>query len=268
MANWNKFNRRGNVSDRRGISGGSIGIVGAILVLGLTYLTGGDVLNTAINLGADQLQQPNITEDERLAFEGLDEYEEFTGLVLGSIDNYWQLQLPNYAPPTLVLFRNSTQSSCGGASSLSGPHYCPIDNTIYLDETFFNDLEAKFGARGGDVAEAYVIAHEVGHHVQNIQNNLGTSRSNSESIEVELTADCYAGLWAGSIADLGVFEDGEITEAVDAAAAVGDDNIQKRTQGTVHPESWTHGSSEQRKRAFTLGYQNSNNPNICQQMII
>ena len=265
MAKWNKIERRGNVVDRRGIKGaGGVGIVGAILILGFTYLTGGDVLNTALDLGTQQLQSGNnLTSEERSAFEGLDEYEEFSAAVLGSLDNYWQSELPDYIPPTLVLFRGSTNSSCGGASSLSGPHYCPLDSTIYLDETFFQDLETRYGARGGDVAEAYVIAHEVGHHVQNLQGQLSNRESNEASIAVELTADCYAGAWAGSIASDGVFEEGEIIEALDAAAAVGDDNIQQRTSGTIRPESWTHGSSVERRNAFTLGYQNPTDPEVC-----
>jgi uncharacterized protein len=263
MANWQKITSRGKVDDRRGVSGGGIGIIGVIAVLGLTYLTGGDVLSTLLQLGTQELARPQLTDEQLAEFAGLDAYEEFSATVLGSIDDYWQTQLPAYVEPQLVLFRGRTSSACGGASSLSGPHYCPVDNTIYLDETFFEELTNRFGARGGDVAQAYVIAHEVGHHVQNISGGLSANRSNTESIETELTADCYAGAWAGSIADDGVFAEGEIIEALDAASAVGDDNIQSRTSGTVRPESWTHGSSEQRKTAFTLGYQNPDNPNIC-----
>jgi len=144
------------------------------------------------------------------------------------------------------------------------PHYCPADETIYLDETFFDELQSRFGARGGDVAEAYVIAHEVGHHVQTV---LGTSRDvrtaqsrnpsekNALSIKQELQADCYAGLWAHSLRGQGIFDDGEIVEAIDAAEAVGDDHIQETVQGHVHPESWTHGSSDDRKKWFLRGYE-------------
>jgi predicted metalloprotease len=127
-----------------------------------------------------------------------------------------------------------------------------LDNTIYLDETFFAELSVNLGAKGGDVAEAYVIAHEVGHHVQNIT---GTLAKADDSVQTELQADCYAGAWAGSLRDTGVFELNEITEAMDAAAAVGDDNIQEKTQREVHPESWTHGSSDARVQAFTTGYE-------------
>lgn len=135
--------------------------------------------------------------------------------------------------PTLVLFRDSTQSACGGASSVVGPHYCPLDETIYLDETFFDELAARFGAQGGDVAEAYVIAHEVGHHVQNViglmdevrraqQDSDSQAAANELSMAMELQADCYAGIWAYSLRDAGVFGPGEIDEAIDAAEAVGD----------------------------------------------
>lgn len=263
MANWKNLSNLGNVVDRRGIGGG-VGIIGILLAVGLTYLTGGDVLSTLFQLGINEVQHGQLTTEERAQFEGFDEYEEFSALVLGSVDQYWSDQNVTYSPPTLVLFRGQTTSACGGASSYSGPHYCPIDQTIYLDETFFDQLTSRYGARGGDVAEAYVIAHEVGHHVQNLNNQLGNRQTNEQSVNVELTADCYAGLWAGSIADQNIFEPNEIIEAIDAAGAVGDDNIQQRSSGTIMPESWTHGSSEQRKTAFLTGYENPNNANVCE----
>ncbi len=265
MANWDKISRRGNVQDRRAMGGAGIGITGILLVLGLTWLTGGDVVSTLLELGTQELSQNTVSTEEAAQYAGLDDYEDFASLALGSIDDYWNINYSNYRQPTLVLFRGRTNSDCGGASSYSGPHYCPIDQTIYLDETFFQELTDRFGARGGDVAQAYVIAHEVGHHIQNLQGDLSNRNNNEQSIAVELTADCYAGLWAGSIADDGVFEDGEIIEAIDAAAAVGDDNIQNRTQGTINPETWTHGSSVDRKEAFTRGYNNPDNPEICRQ---
>ena len=267
MANWNKLGTRGRVRDMRGISGGTAaggGIVGLILLVGVTYFSGGDPLAAVLEnpeVAQSALQQvtgsqsSGLTDAEAQQFAGEDSYEVFVSTVLGSTNEYWRTQLGNYREPTLVLFRGSTRSGCGGAVSYTGPHYCPADNTIYLDETFFEELETKLGARGGDVAEAYVIAHEVGHHVQNITGQLGGRRTNEASVAVELTADCYAGLWANSIRDQGVFEPGEIAEAQNAAEAVGDDSIQKRTSGVVQPESWTHGSSEQRLAAFNLGYE-------------
>jgi len=262
MANWNRFTRQGNVVDRRGMGAGGLGLVGTILVVGLGLFFGADPLalltelerQGALTTGAPQ----NAAE-----FEGVDDYEKFAGLVLGSLDAYWEGRVEEYAPATLVLFRDRTSSSCGGAYDVAGPHYCPPDQTIYLDERFFEQLKAEYGAEGGDVAEAYVIAHEAGHHIQNLLGMLSGNESAEASVQTELTADCLAGAWLGSIADQGVYEQDEITEALDAASAVGDDNIQARTQGTVQPETWTHGSSEARQRAVLLGYQNSADPSSC-----
>jgi predicted metalloprotease len=158
----------------------------------------------------------------------------------------------DYAEPRLVLFRGLTQSACGGADARSGPHYCSLDRTIYLDETFFDEMRRRFGVASGDVAQAYVIAHEVGHHAQEQMGILARSQK-GESVEVELQADCFAGLWAYSIRDLGVFEPGELQEALDLAAAVGDDRVQRATTGRVREETWTHGSSEQRVAWFSRG---------------
>lgn len=192
-------------------------------------------------------------------FEGEDSYEVFASKVLGSSNDMWsQVFTQNgltYQKPKLVLFRVGTQSACGGADSRVGPHYCPLDQTIYLDELFFDDLKNRFGTEGGDVAEAYVIAHEVGHHVQQELDSLDVVDSNEESVQLELQADCFAGLWVYSIRDLGVFEPGEIREAIDAAAAVGDDRIQSKATGRANPESWTHGSSADRVNAFNKGYE-------------
>ena len=163
----------------------------------------------------------------------------------------------NYIPPKLVLFRTATESGCGPATSEVGPHYCPLDQTIYLDETFFDELTKRFGAKGGDVAQAYVIAHEVGHHAQNglgIMDQMKNNPTNATSIKLEMQADCYAGLWANSIKDQGVLMPGEIGEAMDVAAAVGDDRIQKKVTGYINPETWTHGSSQQRVAWFNNGY--------------
>jgi predicted metalloprotease len=187
----------------------------------------------------------------------------FVSTVLGSVNDTWENVFAQnnltYEEPKLVLFRGSTQSSCGGAVDYVGPHYCPEDETIYLDETFFDELTTRLGAQGGDVAEAYVIAHEVGHHAQNelgIFDRAGSS--NEDSIRLELQADCFAGLWAYSIKDLGVLEQNEINEAIDAARSVGDDRIQAQTTGRVNPEKWTHGSSAQRTQAFNTGFSSGN----------
>jgi uncharacterized protein len=268
MAIWDKINSRGNVEDRRmvpGVGAGSLGLTGIAIVVAITLLTGGSATDVINNLQGVQIGSPTQNIDTK-AFEGKDSYENFVSTILGSLNDVWSPAITaavgSYTPPKLVLFRGNTQSACGGAQSVSGPHYCPVDQTIYLDETFFEELQTRFGAKGGDVAEAYVIAHEVGHHAQNqlgIMNQLerlkNGSNNNQLSVRLELQADCFAGLWAYSLKDKGVFEQGEILEAIDAASAVGDDRIQKRTTGETHPESWTHGSSADRTAWFNKGYE-------------
>lgn len=263
MANWKKIQHRGNVTDRR-MSGGAVlggGITTVILLMGVTYLMGGNPLEVLLETDPEVFMQTQSSEDSS-QFEGVDEYELFVSTVLGSTDEFWETEFRKidreYTEPELVLFRGRTTSSCGGASSVSGPHYCPADSTIYLDETFFTQLQTKLGATGGDVAEAYVIAHEVGHHVQNELNLLGNRTSNAASVQTELQADCLAGAWMGSLKDQGIFEKNEIFEAIDAAEAVGDDNIQQRVEGEIQPESWTHGSSQERRAYFETGYQTTN----------
>ncbi|MDQ3076499.1 MAG: zinc metallopeptidase [bacterium] len=262
MALWDKLGSRGNVDDRRsmgpvGAIGGGLGLTGIVIAVLFSYLSGGDVTDVLTQLPALQVQEQstyNATD-----FEGADSYEVFASTVLGSNNDMWDKIFASnnstYTPPILVLFRGSTQTGCGTADSSVGPFYCPLDEKIYLDETFFEELQTRFGAQGGDVAEAYVIAHEVGHHVQNLTGVLDQRQSNEDSVRTELQADCYAGLWAYSIKGLGVFEQNEILEAIDAAAAVGDDRIQKSVTGRVNPETWTHGSSEQRVQWFNRGYE-------------
>lgn len=262
MALWDKITSRGKVEDRRSFGpaqvGGGLGLTGLAIYAVITLLSGGSVTDVLNGLQETQIQTgQNYNAKD---FEGADSYEVFASTVLGSTTDMWSKVFADnnktYEPPKLVLFRGSTQSACGGAMSQSGPHYCPTDQTIYLDETFFEELQSQFKAKGGDVAEAYVIAHEVGHHAQNqlgIFDEVNQS-SNTNSIKIELEADCFAGLWAYSIKDMGVFMPGEINEAIDAAAAVGDDSIQKNTTGSVHPETWTHGSSSERVSWFNKGY--------------
>ncbi len=268
MAFWDKISSRGNVEDRRGFGptaiGGGLGLGGLAIILLLNYLNGGNIGDVLEQLPAEiptQTQQLS-TQD----FEGADSYEVFASTVLGSTNDYWTKTFEQnnltYTPPKLVLFRGATQGGCGVSSSEVGPHYCPRDSTIYLDETFFDELQARFKAQGGDVAEAYVLAHEVGHHAQNllgiidnVNNNLTSRNQNDLSVKQELQADCFAGLWAYSIKDLGVFEPNEINEALNAAAAIGDDRIQATIEGRITPENWTHGSSEQRVQWFNRGFE-------------
>ena len=192
------------------------------------------------------------------------------------VERFWEKELPDqagvdYSPAQMQIFSGSTTSGCGTASSAMGPFYCPADTNVYIDSTFFADmLEGQLGAQGGDFAEAYVVAHEYGHHVQDLLGTMAKAQSRetgptSPSVRLELQADCYAGLWAhnattvedsdGNVVITGLTED-DIRRAIDAATAVGDDRIQQRTQGRVNEEQWTHGSAEERVRWFMTGYQN------------
>lgn len=261
MAMWDKLSSRGNVDDRRSLGPaavGGLGLGGVALYLLANVLLGGEIDVGQVLQQVEQVQTASPQNFDGSAFEGEDEYEVFASTVLGSNNQLWERVFSEnnreYSPPTLVLFRTATTSSCGSATSQVGPHYCPLDSTIYLDETFFDELQTRFGAQGGDVAEAYVIAHEVAHHVQSRLGILEQA-GQQDSVQIELQADCLAGVWAYSIRDLGVLSPGEITEAMDAAAAVGDDRIQERVTGQINPESWTHGSSEARVTAFTQGYE-------------
>lgn len=275
MARWDNIGSRGNVEDRRGLGGGAAlagggGVLAIVLTLALNYFgisvpqsTVEDILGQVQQLQSQQVSQA----DQPAEFRGEDDYELFASRVVGSSNDVWKEVFARngrtYDEPRLVLFRGVTRSGCGLASSQTGPHYCPADDTIYLDETFFAELGRRFGSNTGEVAQAYVIAHEVGHHVQNQLGSLSSAdRSNEHSVALELQADCYAGVWAYSQKQNNIFGDGEIEQAMSAAAAVGDDNIQQTIEGRVTPENWTHGSSEQRVEALTTGYR-TGDPGQC-----
>jgi len=197
-----------------------------------------------------------------------DEMKQFVGVVLAETENVWngifQQEGRQYPEPKLVMFSRQIRSACGQASSATGPFYCPGDSKIYLDTSFFQTLERQFDA-SGDFAKAYVIAHEVGHHVQNVigvlpkfnqlRRSMSKAESNQMSIRVELQADCFAGIWAHFTDQKGLLEKGDLEEALNAATQIGDDAIQKRTQGYVVPESFNHGTSEQRRAWFYRGFE-------------
>ena len=274
---WRKLERRGNVQDRRrrpgraatGAIGGGLGVI--VIIVAMLFSGGnvdiGDVLGQLDTAGSGSQQPPAELTAEEVG------YADFAGAVLGDLDAVWdsiftaaELQYP---PPTMVLFRGFTESGCGGASEQIGPHYCPLDSTIYIDETFFDEvLERRLDAPGGDFAEAYVMAHEVGHHVQNAlgisddvraEQRANPEEANELSVKLELQADCFAGIWAHTLAERGgVLDAGDIREALEAAAAVGDDRIQEKTTGMINEETWTHGSSEDRVAWFTTGYETGN----------
>ncbi len=282
---WRRLETSENVEDRRGTGravaagAGGLGIIGVLIAL---LFSGGSGADGAFGGIGDLLTQmqggsaPAQPTEQAAEFQGIDESEDFVRRVLGSTETVWSEVFAaagqRYEPAILVLFDAPTPSACGGARSDVGPHYCPLDTTVYIDLSFFAELERRFGASSGDFAQAYVIAHEIGHHVQHeldimdevqrLQRS-SPSEANDLSVRLELQADCLAGVWANAIWQReNILEPGDIEEALSAAAAVGDDRIQAATTGRITPESWTHGSSEQRVRWFNEGY-GSGDPNAC-----
>lgn len=264
-----------NIEDRRGggmrrggiaVGGGGIGL---IIIVVLAILCGKDPRQLLQQLPTDQGgTRPQQQQGQPGQPGQEDDTTKFVRKILGSTEDAWKGILSQeklqYREPTLVLFTGAVQSACGQAGSSSGPFYCPGDQKLYLDTDFFRELKTEFGAPG-DFAQAYVIAHEVGHHVQNLVGtmdkvNQAQSRSsevqaNQLSVRLELQADCYAGIWAKSAQSRGQVEPGDYEEALKAASGVGDDNIQRRSQGYVVPESFTHGSAADRMKWFTRGFQ-------------
>jgi len=296
---WKGRRRSSNIEDRRGMGmggmrfpgglggglgggmgrgrmrGGGLGIGGIIILFIIAWLLGINPL--ALLSGGDPGTGTGGYVDEQTAGGSFsspqeEELKEFVAVVLADTEETWNRILPEigaeYREPKLVLFSGGAQSGCGFAQSAVGPFYCPADEKVYLDLTFFDELSRRFGAPG-DFAQAYVIAHEVGHHVQTVlgieeqvrQARAGMSQSDSNalSVRVELQADCFAGVWANRAhQERGLLEPGDIEEALGAASAVGDDTLQKQAGGRVVPDSFTHGSAEQRARWFETGYRSGN----------
>lgn len=286
------FNRRSRldtsqVEDRRGrrttgktvaLGGGGLGLVVMLVV----FLLGGnpaDVINMMEQAPVSSTQNQNIdiaTVDESCET-GADANERQDCGVVGfvnSIQAFWTDEFARhgseYRQAKTVLFTEATEAACGYASAAMGPFYCPRDQTVYLDLNFFNQLIERLGAQGGPFAEGYVLAHEYGHHIQNLtgvlQQNSGATGPQSVAVQIELQADCLAGVWAHHATETGYLTqvtEEDIAQALDAAAAVGDDHIQRQTQGRVSPESWTHGSSAQRQEALMAGLQ-SGDLSACQ----
>ena len=262
---WIGGRQSSNVDDRRGIGAGGIAVGGGILgaiVLVLQLLLGGG----SGEEGQIPIQIPGQTQEMSAEEKAEDDKRaEFVKVVLGYTEDVWKQLMTQYQEPTLVLFRGSVQSACGSASSASGPFYCPGDNQVYIDLSFYQELGQRFSAPG-DFAMAYVIAHEVGHHIQKL---LGTSDKmarlrqqvsreeyNKYSVMLELQADFLAGVWAHHAQRMmNILEEGDIEEALNAANAIGDDRLQKESQGYVVPESFTHGTSQQRIFWFKKGFQ-------------
>lgn len=262
--------RSGNVEDRRGLGGGAVvgGGLGTLIIAAIIFFLGGDpssILSSG-NAGSNtsSTEQRDLTPDEL-------KIREFVQMITAENEETWtKIFAENgmkYSPAKVVLFESTTQSGCGTAQSAMGPFYCPADHKVYMDMSFFKELQSRFGAKVTEFTIAYVMAHEMGHHVQNLlgvleetnkartSGNYSEAQLNKVSVATELQADFYAGVWAKQTDSREHFlEPGDIDAAINAAEAVGDDNIQKRSQGYVNQESFTHGSSAQRKEWFMKGY--------------
>jgi uncharacterized protein len=282
---WRGRRQSDNIEDRQGSSGGfrtgpgfripiggggrggGLGFGGIVVVLILCWITGINPL-TLLSGGDMGSFESGTQQGTNTASPANDEMKAFVRTVLAETEDTWsQVFKANgstYEDPTLVFFSSRVQSACGTASSASGPFYCPSDRKVYLDTTFFDELKQRFNA-SGDFAQAYVVAHEVGHHVQNLlgilpkfnqaRQNVSEEEANRMSVRIELQADCFAGVWAKSTDQRGLLEAGDIDEALNAAQQIGDDTLQKRSQGYVVPDSFNHGTSEQRMRWFQRGFQ-------------
>ncbi len=268
---WKGRRQSDNVEDRRGMStkGKAIaggGLLGIVILLLNAFGGENAKMITPLLEQMNQGQQTEQVQERQLTAEEM-ELGDFAKTVFADTEDIWnkiyaENNLGDYEEPGMVLFSGSVQTACGGASSASGPFYCPADKKVYMDLTFFEELRTRFGAKGGDFAIAYVIAHEVGHHVQTLMGTSGKVRQlqqqkskvegNRLSVCLELQADFYAGLWAHY--NKKYLESGDIEEALSAAHAVGDDAIQSKMQGHVVPDSFTHGTSEQRMKWFMKGY--------------
>jgi predicted metalloprotease len=258
------------------IGGGGLGIAGLVIYLLLNALSGGG-LGQLGNLDGETVGpgsgSTELSQDCRTGEDANQRQDCRIVADVNSIQAFWrgafQASDREYRPAQTVFYTDSVETGCGYADSQVGPFYCPRDTNVYIDLGFFDELQSRFGAEGGPFAEAYVLAHEYGHHVQDLLGTLSRAQEGSGaeggSVRTELQADCYAGVWANHAVESGLIEDvtqADINSGLDAAGAVGDDRIQERTQGQVNPESWTHGSSEQRRRWFSRGYE-SGQTNRC-----
>ena len=271
---WRGERESDNVEDRRGMSMsrgvkvGGIGGLGLVAVVVISMFLGVDP--TALLQGISDMQNSSVSVDRRIGSPAAnDDMRKFVSVVLAETEDVWGAAFrrsgSTYQEPKLVLFSGAVESACGMAGSATGPFYCPGDQKVYLDLSFFEEMRSRFGV-SGDFAQAYVIAHEVGHHVQNLAGILGkvsklqarSSRTakNRLSVMMELQADCLSGVWAHQAnKNRHILEPGDIEEGLNAASAIGDDRIQKRSQGYVVPDAFTHGSAEQRVRWFKAGFE-------------
>ncbi|AJJ20197.1 MULTISPECIES: KPN_02809 family neutral zinc metallopeptidase [Yersinia] len=281
---WQGRRESDNVEDRRGdASGGGggfrppIGGKGGIVILIVVLVAGyyGLDLTPLLNGGDPMSQTQTQPRSPSSVSTKDDQYAKFTSVVLADTEDAWkpifQKMGRTYQEPKLVMYRGATRTGCGTGQSVMGPFYCPADSTVYIDLSFYEDMKNKLGA-GGDFAQAYVIAHEVGHHVQHLmgidtkvrqqQQGASQAEANRLSVKMELQADCFAGVWGKAMEDQQVLEVGDLQAALNAAQAIGDDRLQQQRQGRVVPDSFTHGTSQQRYTWFKRGF-DSGDPNSC-----
>ncbi|MBJ7446363.1 MAG: neutral zinc metallopeptidase [Brevundimonas sp.] len=273
---WQGGRRGGNIEDRRGMGGGiaagGLGL-GGVVIVGLIYLfTGQDVSGVlqTVEQGQGSSQQGQVGSPE-------DQAGAFVDVIGANIDDVWRTKIEGYQPPTVVLYEGGTGTACGTGQAAMGPFYCPADQQVYLDLSFWQELETSLGASGAEFARAYVIAHEYGHHVQTLtgtsqqvqraqQQARGQAEANRYSVALELQADCYAGMWARNASAVSngqvAVEAGDLEEGMRTAAAIGDDNLQRRSGRAVQPDGFTHGSSAQRVAALRRGYE-AGDPSAC-----
>lgn len=269
---WRGGRSGGNIEDRRGMGAagvGGLGVGGVILALIGYFVFGVDPSTT---LGVVQGAGPQVEQQAGVRGGPEDEAGRFVDVVATNVDDVWRTQMPGYEPPAaIVLYDRATGTGCGMGQSAMGPFYCPADRKVYLDLSFWQDLEGQLGA-GGEAARAYVVAHEIGHHVQTLTGasdrarRMGAQGAESGSVRLELQADCYAGVWAAHAAAVSngqvALSPSDLEDGLRAAAAVGDDTLQRRSRGQVVPDAFTHGSSEQRMRWFRRGAE-TGDPAAC-----
>ena len=273
-----------NIEDRRGqgglpIGGGGLGLGGILVVLAISYFTG---INPAVLLGGAEVMTRathggSAPQSASAPVDSNDPMRQFLSRVMGGTEAVWAQVLPQqtgvqYTPATLVIYDGATRSGCGGARSAMGPFYCPLDKKVYLDTSFFRDMQTKYGG-GGDFAYAYVVAHEIGHHVQDLlgildkvdaaKERVSQTQANALSVRVELMADCLAGVWAANANEKWrILQQGDVEKALATAQAIGDDKLQEAARGYAVPDSFTHGSSAQRAKWLTAGLK-SGQVNSC-----
>jgi uncharacterized protein len=275
---WQGGRKGGNIEDRRGLSTGAAvggGGIGVIILALIGYFVFGMEPQQIAEMASQQ--QPGASQQAGVEGTPEDEAGQFVDVIGANINDVWEGSFNGYTPPRVVLYEQGTNTGCGFGQSAMGRFYCPADQSVYLDLGFWQDMETQLGASGAEFARAYVIAHEFGHHVQTLtgasqqvrqaqQRARSQEEANQYSIALELQADCYAGFWAANAARASggavALEPGDLEEGLKTANAIGDDMIQKRTQGTVTPENFTHGTAEQRMTWLRRGY-DSGDPSVC-----